>query len=273
MKSLSETEEKEVYHQRFGGVARLFGKRAQERIRDAHICVVGLGGVGSWTVEALARSGVGRMTLIDLDDVCVTNTNRQVHAVEKVYGMNKVAAMKERVRMIAPLAEVTVCPAFLTHQNVNMLLSERFDCVVDAIDSVKNKCEIIAAGRQRGIPIVTVGGAGGRVDATQIRVADLAQTIRDPLLKAVRKKLRRHYSAKIPSGPMFGVNAVYSTESMRYPDGEGEVCDRPVEGQSLKMDCESGYGAACFVTGSFGFAAAGCAVELLVNQSKAAPSV
>lgn len=261
---------------RFGGIGRLYGANALEKLRRAHVCVVGIGGVGSWTVEALARSGVGKLTLIDLDEVCLTNTNRQVPAVDGAIGRPKAEVMAERARAINPDCRVHACVEFFSAANAHELLGEesdkpgtvtnRFDCVVDAIDNVTNKCLLIAACHQRGIPVVTTGGAGGRRDPTAIRVTDLAFTSHDRLLQEVRKQLRQaHDFPRDPKTP-FNVPCACSTEPVVYPHSDGSVCATREAGTELKLDCNSGYGTASFVTGAFGFAAAALAVRQLVGE-------
>lgn len=239
----------DAFLERFGGVARVLGEPALERLRAAHVAVIGLGGVGSWAVEALARTGVGELTLVDLDDVCVTNLNRQLPALTSTVGRPKVAVLAERVRDINPEIRVHARPEFFTAETAGALLAPRFDAVLDAIDSPSLKALLIARGRARGIPLVTAGGAGGRRDPTQIRVADLAHTARDPLLAEVRRRLRGEHGFPRGGGP-FGVDAVFSTEPMRVP-APGE-CAAGAEGPA----CERRFGALCFVTGAFGFAAA-----------------
>ncbi len=181
------------YARRFGGVARLYGPQALERFAAAHICVIGVGGVGSWVAEALARCGVGRLTLIDLDHIAVSNTNRQIHALGDAYGKAKVDAMAERIAEINPRAEISRIDDFVTVENVDALLGHPFDYVVDAIDAVKVKTAIVAFCQRTGTRVVTCGAAGGQLDPTRIRVADLARTIQDPLLAKVRGNLRRQH--------------------------------------------------------------------------------
>jgi tRNA A37 threonylcarbamoyladenosine dehydratase len=162
-----------AYMDRFGGVARLLGVRALERLFQSHVAVVGIGGVGSWVVEALARSGVGNLTLIDLDDVCITNTNRQLPALETTLGRPKVDVLADRVRQINPACQVHGLGEFFTAQSAERLMAGRFDCVVDAIDHLGNKCLLIDSARRRGCPVVTIGGAGGKKDAGRIERGDL----------------------------------------------------------------------------------------------------
>lgn len=258
------------HQERFGGVARLYGPAGLERLRQAHVAIVGLGGVGSWTSEALARSGLGTLTLVDLDDVCVTNTNRQISALTETIGRPKVDVLAERARSIQPEITVHARAQFFTATNATGVLGARFDCVVDAIDSPSLKALLIASCRARGLPVVTVGGAGGRRDPTCIRVADLASTTHDPLLAEVRRLLRRDHG--FPRGnAAFGVECVFSTEALRYPPNSGladagaEICsDWHARGAS---SCERRFGTACFVTGAFGFAVAARSVALLVASA------
>jgi len=245
------------FDQRFGGLARLYGRASLERLRQSHVAVIGIGGVGSWSAEALARSGVGELTLVDFDDLCVTNVNRQIHAVTADLGALKVEAMARRIREINPECRVQAVPEFFTSANADRLLERGFSCVLDAIDNVANKCRLLAGCRQRNIHVVTTGGAGGRTDPTQLRVADLARVTHDPLIRQARRQLRREFA--FPAAPQadFGVPCVFSTEPVRYPWSNGTVCATKEPGEDhLRMDCNSGYGSATFVTGAFGFAAA-----------------
>lgn len=254
------------FEQRFGGLARLYGNAGLERLRVAHVAVIGIGGVGSWAAEALARSGVGELTLIDLDDLCVTNVNRQIHAVTPEFGALKVEAMARRIREINPECRVHAVPEFFTSANADALLGRGFSCVLDAIDNVANKCLLLAGCRQRGISVVTTGGAGGRTDPTQLRVADLAQVTHDPLIRQVRRTLRREKS--FPTDPQtdFGVPCVFSREHVRCPWKDGTVCATKEPGEDhLRMDCNSGYGSASFVTGAYGFAAAAEVVKSITR--------
>src|SRR5690606_17643660 len=177
----------QAVRERFSGIDRLYGRGALSRLAAAHVCVVGVGGVGSWVVEALARSGVGRLTLVDADDLCLSNTNRQLPALEGQYGRPKVAAMAERCRAINPAIEVREVPAFLTPSNLAQLLGPGFDVVLDACDSFRSKVELVAWCRRNKQPVVTVGAAGGRTDPTQVRVRDLSRTEHDAMLSLIRK--------------------------------------------------------------------------------------
>jgi len=253
---------------RFSGLDRLYGQGALRRLSQCKIAVIGLGGVGSWIVEALARSGVGGLTLIDADDICISNTNRQLPALDGHYGRNKAETMAERCRAINPLIEVTALPVFLTASNLAELLDDGFDLVIDACDSFRSKVEMIAWCRRRKQPVLTVGSAGGRVDPTLVRVRDLSRTEHDAMLALVRKKLRSEFNFPKNRQRYFGVPAVYSLENVRYPQPDGRVCGlRPALGAdaALKLDCGTGLGAATHLTGAFAFAAAGKALELLLR--------
>lgn len=257
------------YEQRFGGMARLFGRNGIERLAAAHVCVIGVGGVGSWAVEALARSGIGRLTLIDMDDVCITNTNRQLPALSNTLGRPKVEVLAERMRLIHPECAVIAIPEFLLPGNADRLLEGRYSFVIDAVDGVAIKALIIGHCHAAGTPVVTVGGAGGRGDATAVRCADLAKSGGDELLRLVRRQLRREYGFPSGEGVLFGVPCVYSAEPQVFPWHDG-TCRREREtGESLKMDCASGLGAATFVTGAFGFAAAGEVVRRIASGLEA----
>lgn len=252
---------------RFGGIERLYGAGALDRLARAHVCVVGLGGVGSWAVEALARSGVGALTLVDLDEVCVTNINRQLLALDDTIGRPKAEVLAARVRAINPECRAVAQMAFFTEASAQALLSgERFDYVIDAIDALKNKALLIARCREAGIRVITCGGAGGRRDPTGIRVDDLAFTHRDPLLRYVRKKLRARHGFPRDVEQPFGVPAVYTQEMPLYPQADGSVCETAQPGADTGINCASGLGAATFVTGAFGFAAAGVVVGALAAE-------
>lgn len=258
----------QALRERFSGVDRLYGTGAVARLAQRHVCVVGVGGVGSWAVEALARSGIGRLSLVDADDLCVSNSNRQLPALEGQFGRSKVAAMAERCRAINPLVEVDEVASFLTPSNMAGLLEGGFDLVLDACDSFRSKVELIAWCRRRKQPIVTVGSAGGRTDPTQVRVRDLSRTEHDAMLSLIRKKLRGEFNFPKNRDRYFGVPAVYSLENVRYPQADGSVCGiRPQLDReaALKLDCGAGLGAATHITGAFAFAAVGKMLETLLK--------
>ncbi len=254
-----------AYLDRFAGVGRLLGRAGLERLHAAHVAVVGVGGVGSWTVEGLARSGVGALTLIDLDDVCVTNVNRQLPALDGQIGRPKATVLAERIRLINPECRVETALEFFTEGTAARLLAARFDFVVDAVDLMSHKALVIAGSRARGIPVLTVGAAGGRCDATRICAGDIGEAS-DELLRQVRKKLRRDhgFSSGAHKGiTRMGVRCVWSSEPPVFPRADGTCAAEPEPGENLKLDCESGLGAAVFVTGAFGLAAAGEVVRAI----------
>ncbi len=266
---------KKELRDRFAGIDRLYGAGTVERLAGCRVAVVGMGGVGSWVVEALARSAVGHLTLIDADDICVSNTNRQLPALEGQYGRNKAVAMAERCRAINPLCGISVVESFLTPANQAELLDQGFDLVIDACDSFRVKVEAIAWCRRRKLPILTVGAAGGRTDPTQVRIRDVSRTEHDAMLALIRKKLRSDFN--FPSNPKryFGVPAVYSLENVKYPQADGSVCGiRPNLGPdaALSLDCGAGLGAATHITGAFAFAAVGKALEMLLKPKIAEKS-
>ena len=257
--------------ERFAGLDRLYGRGAVEWLAARRVAVVGLGGVGSWVAEALARSAVGALDLIDADDLCVSNTNRQLPALDGQYGRAKIEAMAERCRAINPGIELDLQARFLTPSNLGELLDAPGDLVLDACDSFRSKVEMIAYCRRRKQPIVTVGSAGGRSDVTQIRVRDLSRTEHDAMLSLIRRKLRGEFNFPKNHDRYFGVPAVYSLENVRYPQADGSVCGiRPQLGkdEALKLDCGAGLGAATHVTGAFAFAAVGKVLEMLLKPKR-----
>jgi tRNA A37 threonylcarbamoyladenosine dehydratase len=240
---------------RFAGVARLYGDAAFGRLQVARVAVVGIGGVGSWAAEALARSGVGSITLIDLDHIAESNTNRQIHALADSYGRAKVLAMAERIVAINPACSVQPVEAFVDAENAASLAAGH-DLVLDCIDQVSAKAALVASCRAQGIGVITCGAAGGRIDPTRLRTGDLARAQGDPLLAKLRYRLRRHYGFAREAGGRarkFGVPAVYSDEPVRTP----KQC-LPQAG----LAC-AGYGSTVAVTGAMGFAAAALALQHL----------
>ena len=246
----------DAWLQRFGGTARLYGQHALQLFAEAHICVIGIGGVGSWAAEALARTGIGTITLIDMDDVCVTNTNRQVHALRDNVGKAKTEVMAERILAINPECRVICIDDFITADNTSELMSGGFSYVIDAIDSVRPKAALLAWCRRNKIPLVTTGGAGGQIDPTQIQVADLAKTIQDPLAAKLRERLKQDFCIVKNSKGKLGIDCVFSTEALVYPQPDGSVCaSRSTAEGPKRMDCSAGFGAATMVTATFGFVA------------------
>jgi tRNA A37 threonylcarbamoyladenosine dehydratase len=257
-------EEDEVdFARRFGGIARLYGERALERFRAAHVCVVGVGGVGSWVVEALARSAVGHLTLIDLDNVAESNINRQIQALSGTIGQPKIEALSSRIAQINPFCRVTLVEDFIAPDNLDTMIGgQRFDYVIDAIDSVRAKAALVAYCRDHSIPLITIGGAGGQLDPTKIEVRDLARTEQEPLLKKVRKLLRSQYGFARGEKNKYHIDAVFSMEPLRYPDA-GDACEvDPVTG----LNC-AGFGSSMVVTATFGMVAAGHLLGKLADEA------
>ena len=254
---------------RFGGIARLYGQAALERFLTARVAVIGVGGVGSWAVESLARSGVGNLTLVDLDEICVTNVNRQLHAMDGQIGRQKTEAMAERARAIHPAGQITIVPKFFTEKTASEILDAGFDAVIDAIDSTRHKALLLAECHRRGIFTVTCGGAGGRRDPTRIRVRDLAYSGKDPLLLQLRKALRNdHGFPKIPQRqepPPFGIEAVFSDEPQLFQQCDGSVSTRKPDTGTQRLNCTSGLGTVTHVTAAFGMIAAGRVLEHLAG--------
>ncbi|OOR99602.1 tRNA cyclic N6-threonylcarbamoyladenosine(37) synthase TcdA [Haemophilus paracuniculus] len=248
------------YEQRFGGIGRLYPPEGLAKLRQAHVCVIGIGGVGSWAVEALARSGIGKLTLIDMDDICVTNINRQIHAYTGQIGKLKTEAMKERVALINPECEVQIIDDFLTTDNLADYLQRGYDYVIDAIDSVRVKAALIAYCKRNKIKLITTGGAGGQTDPSQIQIADLSRTIQDPLAAKVRSLLRKEYHFSQNPKRKFGVDCVFSTQPLIFPK-VGEGCEI-----SATMNCANGFGAATMITATFGFFAVSRVIEKLLQN-------
>jgi tRNA A37 threonylcarbamoyladenosine dehydratase len=262
------------FDRRFGGIARLYGEAGLARFRNAHICVVGVGGVGSWVVEALARSAIGNITMIDLDNVAESNINRQIHALSGTLGMAKVSALKERIAQINPYCRVTEIEDFITPDNLDdMIGTRRFDYVIDAIDSVVAKTALIAYCRLKGIRLITIGGAGGQTDPTRIEIRDLCRTEQEPLLAKVRKRLRAQHGFPRGTKNKFGIDAVFSTEPLRFPEA-AEACEiGDGEAQGITgLNC-AGFGSSMVVTASFGLVAAAQVLRKLAAEATAVQPV
>ncbi len=240
---------------RFGGLRRLYGDERYARIRAAHVAVVGLGGVGSWSAEALARSGIGALTLVDLDHVAESNVNRQVQALGSTLGMAKAAALATRIADIHPGCVVVTVEEFVDGTNWPALLARRADAVIDACDDVHAKAVLAAWARASGTPLVCVGAAGGKRAAERVDTGDLADVTHDPMLASLRQRLRKLHGAP-RAGPL-GIACVFSPEPVAAP--ADAACD--VDGS---LNCH-GYGSSVAVTATFGMVAAGLAIELALR--------
>lgn len=241
------------YKTRFGALGRLYGKASLERIRSAHVCVIGLGGVGSWAVEALARSGLGALTLVDMDEVCISNINRQIHALDSTIGCTKASVLADRLSLIAPELKLCVEETYFTEATADKLLAPKFDYIIDAIDRTKQKCRLIAEARKRGLNMITCGAAGGCIDPCRVRICDLALTKNDPLLLQVRKRLRSEYSFPRYGGQKFNIDCVYSDELPVFPYADGSVNHERESGADYRLNCDTGFGSAVYLTGVIGF--------------------
>lgn len=249
---------------RFHGIGRSYGIAALPVLAQSRVMVIGIGGVGSWAAEALARTGIGHMLLVDLDDICVSNINRQSHALNSTVGQLKVEATAKRLRDINPELVVDVEPSFLSKKNFERLLAWNPDVIVDCTDDVENKVLMAVTCRAQGRLLVTVGASGGRRDPGKITASDLSTTRNDRLLYRIRKILRQDFGFPGENQGDFGIPCVYSNERPVYPTADGCLSHEPqTPGQG--MDCASGYGSVTFVTGTFGFHVAALAVKLLLK--------
>lgn len=259
------TELRADYSQRFAGISRLYNAKYGDNVLDtlkaSHICVIGIGGVGSWAVEALARSGVGQISMIDMDDICISNTNRQIHTLVDNIGQLKTEVMKTRLEQINPEIKVQIIDDFISPENLSQYLSQGYDYLIEAIDNVKTKAAIIAYCKRNKLPIISIGGAGGQSDPSQIQIADLTKTIQDPLMSKVRAVLRKDYGFSKNPKRKFGVDAVFSTQPLIFPKTT-DSCEF-----SATMNCANGFGAATMVTASFAFFAVARVIEKLLAKS------
>jgi tRNA A37 threonylcarbamoyladenosine dehydratase len=256
------------YLQRFGGVGRLYGQAALPLLNNAHFAVIGLGGVGTWVAEALARSGVGELTLIEMDEVCVTNTNRQSHALRSNLGRPKNQVITERLRDINPELIIHSIEDFIDQDNMKNLIGQRHHVVIDAIDAAHLKARLVAYCLAIKVRLITIGSSGGKRNPQAVTVDDLGRSISDPMLAKVRTQLYRHHNFARDKNRKFRVDAVYSTEQMVYPQPDGSVCmDKQALADGVKLDCAGGFGSSVMVTGTFGFIAATRAIERYLTRN------
>jgi tRNA A37 threonylcarbamoyladenosine dehydratase len=267
----AENETRYEVHRRFDRMARLVGEPALERLFRSHVMVIGVGGVGCFAAESLVRSGVGRVTLVDFDRICVTNTNRQLQAMKGMIGRSKVEVLADRLRSVNPQASIEPVVKFYSAETSGELLSLKPDLIVDAIDNLTAKCHLLATCRSHSIAVISSMGAAGRLEPSCITVSDLACTKVDPMGRVIRKILRQSY--EFPRSGEFGIRAVYSTEKAREPEpvtydnGKGFHCVCP-GGSNDFHSCEKRrviYGTSSYVTGTFGLFCAGEAVRTLTS--------
>jgi tRNA A37 threonylcarbamoyladenosine dehydratase len=244
------------FNRRFGGVERLYGKKALDLFQKAHVCVIGIGGVGSWAAEALARNAIGQLTLIDLDHIAESNINRQIHALSHTIGKSKVLAMKERILEINPLCHVHIVDDFISNENVAALIKKNFDVVIDAIDQAGIKTTLALHALNEKIPLVMTGGAGGRTDPSFIKIADLSLTHGDRLTAKIRHDVKK--ALQLKESQKVGIDVVFTNEIMKKPE---EVCE--TDEALTGLHC-GGYGSSVMVTATFGFMAASVALKKLL---------
>lgn len=257
----------EVTQRRFGGLERLYGVEGARRIRASHVVVVGIGGVGSWSAEALARSGVSRLTLVDLDHVSESNINRQIHALSTTVGQAKIEAMRDRIALINPECDVRCIDEFVEPGNWPQLLgSDPVDAVIDACDQIKAKTAMAVWARATGQAFISVGAAGGKRQAHKVDIDDLSATTHDPLLAQLRYQLRKHHGAP-REGRKIGITCVFSREAVAQPDASCAI-----EGGDGSLNCH-GYGSVVAVTATFGQCAAGWVIDRLAAGPQKAPKI
>ncbi|MEM7258408.1 MAG: tRNA cyclic N6-threonylcarbamoyladenosine(37) synthase TcdA [Pseudomonadota bacterium] len=251
----------------FAALARLYGDAALEHIKRSHCCVVGIGGVGSWVAETLARSAVGSITIIDHDDIAPSNINRQVHADTGTVDKSKVDVMAARIRAINPHCNCHAIDDMLVPNNIEKYIDQRYDYVIDAIDTVRSKVALIYHCRRNAIPVITVGGAGGRTDPTRVAIADLNKTNNDSLAAKVRKRLRAQHGWTRNPARRFGVECVFSDQQPMFPQGDGTVGQSKPVTAGTTLDCNTGYGSFIGVTAAYGLVAASRVLEKLAAKA------
>ena len=244
------------FNRRFSGVERLYGKKALDLFQKAHVCVIGIGGVGSWAAEALARNAIGQLTLIDLDHIAESNINRQIHALSHTLGKSKVLAMKERILEINPLCQVHIVDDFISNENVEKLIKKNFDVVIDAIDQASIKTSLALHTLNEKIPLVMTGGAGGRIDPSFIKIADLSLTHGDRLTAKIRHDVKK--ALQLKESQKVGIDVIFTDEVMKKPE---EACE--ADEALTGLHC-GGYGSSVMVTATFGFMAASVALKKLL---------
>jgi tRNA threonylcarbamoyladenosine dehydratase len=255
----------EYYSHRFAGIGRIYGPEGLEKILNAHVLVIGLGGVGSWVVEALARSGVGAITLVDFDDICVSNFNRQIHAVDTTVGKFKVDAMRDRIHAINKECRVTVINDRFSEETAESILNNTYSYVIDAFDNGFGKSFLISLCKKKKLPIIVLGSVGGKIDPGKIELDDLSRSREDTLLSFVRKKLRGEYGFPSGKDKKFGVPCVFSTEKYVFLENGCLVSTRP--DQQLKgLDCGGGMGAITHLSASFAFRAVSHVLKVIAQK-------
>jgi tRNA A37 threonylcarbamoyladenosine dehydratase len=255
------------YLNRFEGLARVFGMASLEHLQQAHFCIVGVGGVGSWAAEAAARSGVGKISLIDHDDIDLSNTNRQVHTLLDTVGQSKVEVLKARILQINPECDCTAIDDLVTRGNILKFNFAQYDSVIDAIDHVQHKVSLVHHCRRNKIALVSTGGAGGLTDPTRIEVDDLIRSYNDPLLAKMRANLRQQLGYSRNPNRRHMIVCVFSTEQPSYPADDGGISlSKPQRPERTSLDCSTGIGSFVGVTASFGFTAVSHAINKYLRK-------
>ena len=253
---------------RFLGVQKLYGSKGYQNIQASHVCVVGIGGVGSWVVESLARTHVGEITLIDLDHIAESNINRQIHALSDTLGQAKIDAMADRVRQINSDCKLHLIDDHLSISNVTRYITHNFDYVIDCCDQFRVKAALIHYCKSNKIHCLTVGGAGGRVDPSRIQLSDMTRSEGDALLSKTRKQLRTKHGFSRNLKRRFDIPCVFSSETLRYPDCQGEITTQKSENHSPSgLNCANGFGSLCAVTSTFGMLASAYVLERLAHKN------
>ena len=243
-------------NRRFLGIQKLYGQQGYQQIINSHICIIGIGGVGSWVAESLARSHVNEISLIDLDHVAESNINRQIHAMTDTLGQSKIKAMAERIHNINAECTVHLVDEHLSTENIPQLINSSFTYIVDCIDNFRIKAALIHFCRSNKIKMITVGGAGGRIDPSRIQIADLTRAEGDALLAKTRKQLRTQHDFPRNLRRRFDTPCVFSTESQRYPTDDNEISTKKAECSTLSgLNCADGFGSLSAVTAAFGMIA------------------
>jgi tRNA A37 threonylcarbamoyladenosine dehydratase len=257
------------YRQRFDGLGRVFGETALVELQRAHFCVVGIGGVGSWAAEACARSGIGTITLIDHDDIHISNTNRQVHTLNNSLDRSKVEVLRERILAINPECDCRAVDDLVTRGSIDKFDFAQFDYVIDAIDHVSHKLSLMHHCRRNKIRCISTGGAGGRIDPTQIQVKDLTLCFNDPLLAKLRSHLRQQLGYSRNPKRRYAMDCVFSAEQALYPAAGGSVSyEKPESSERSTLGCATGIGSFVGVTAAFGFTAASHAIRKYLKSKK-----
>ena len=267
--NVAKTDQQVNMNRRFGGVQRLYGKAALEKFQQAHVLVIGVGGVGSWVAEALARNAIAKITLIDMDIIAESNINRQLPALSSTLGRNKIDVMAERIKDINPECEIVTIDDFVTQENIEDIISHDADFVVDCIDDSRVKAAMIAWCKRQKIKIITLGGAGGQTNPSLIQVSDLSKTKHDPLLSKTRKLLRQDYGFTKNIKRRFSIPCVFSAEHLKNPLSSGEMSkDKPIgEAALTDLSCAGGIGSSVMVTATFGFVAVAYVLEKIAGKS------